>query len=211
VQVLSVRFPPLASDCPLAEDGPGRILGLGVPAGFFSFRSRPAPEQPRTPHAPTGHNRDLRAARRPISQTSPVVSGPSPDASRMAMMRRDRRPRRWADRTGAQFPTRHPKFPRVLAASRIFPVPRAAPDTAAAVRWDSGSGTPRTSVSRRRSVRPFAEGARKLLERHAPARSAARRFFEARREFPRPLATRGSVKTLKSRQRGELFSLLPFL
>jgi hypothetical protein len=46
---------------------------------------------------------------------------------------------------GAQFPEL--RFlplddARALAAGRNFPVPRVAPDTAATVRWDSGTGTP---------------------------------------------------------------------
>jgi hypothetical protein len=97
-----------------------------------------------------------------------------------------------------RFCEREPKFFRVLAAGRIFPVPRAAPDTAAAVRWDSGPG-PRTGAGfperpNRTQVRSRSQRLRAssssvtpgttVATTAPPARSAARQFFEARREFP---------------------------
>ena len=97
---------------------------------------------------------------------------------------------------------RAPKFFWALEAGRIYPVPRAEPDDAAAARWDSGPVQPPTRAGfpnepiraqvrspspRRRGCAQAPRASRPeptVATTAPPARSAARQFFEARREFP---------------------------
>ena len=96
-----------------------------------------------------------------------------------------------------------PRFFRPRRRAEFSPY-RAAPDTAAAERWDSedpGRGRfSRTSLSGRTvRVLHVAKVARKLLEPHAPAWSAARQFFVFRLSFS---VVTGRAPRLRSASRG---------
>jgi hypothetical protein len=114
---------------------------------------------------------------KPMAKYRPVFPHRSPRAPRSRTQHHARR-----DTTGTPvaaaaglFPKRAavcdggPKFSPDLAASRNFPVPRAAPDAAAAARLRQRLGPPEQVYPGRRSVRLLrvAEVVRKLLERHA--------------------------------------------